>query len=114
MNNTSAHSVNDDNLTAIYSAIADPTRRELMALLVGNELSITALANHFPVSRVAITKHLLVLRDADLVREHKIGREHRFKINPQPLREAQAWLAHYERFWDEKLANLQAHIENNS
>jgi DNA-binding transcriptional ArsR family regulator len=114
MNNKTAHSVNDDNLTTIYSAIADPTRRELMDLLAGNELSITALASHFPVSRVAITKHLLVLRDANLVCERKVGREHRYQLNPQPLREAQAWLAHYNRFWDEKLANLQAHVENNS
>ncbi len=113
MNNTPTYSANEDNLTAVYSAIADPTRRELMALLANSEMNITTLASHFLVSRVAITKHLLVLRAAGLVREHKVGREHRYQLNPQPLREAQQWLAHYERFWDEKLANLQAHIENN-
>src|SRR5260370_11219989 len=82
------------SLTAVYSAIADPTRREMMELLGTHELSITALASHFPVSRVAISKHLTVLAQAGLVEERKIGREHRYQLNPAPLRQAQESLAH--------------------
>jgi DNA-binding transcriptional ArsR family regulator len=108
------HRANDNSLDAVYSAIADPTRRELMELLVARELSITALAKHFPISRVAISKHLSVLQQADLVLERKVGREHRYRLNPKPLRLAHDWLEHYEQFWDEKLANLKTQVEDNS
>jgi len=99
------------SLTAIYSAIADPTRREMLELLGTGELSITAIASHFPVSRVAISKHLAVLEQAGLVEERKVGREHRYQLNPLPLRQAHAWLAHYEHFWQEKLLTLKAQVE---
>ena len=102
----------NNNLTAVYAALADPTRRELLELLLAQEQSITALAKHFPVSRVAVSKHLDVLEKVGLVQERKVGREHRYQLNPEPLRDAYAWLAHYEQFWDEKLANLKAYVEN--
>ena len=63
----------DASLTAVYSAIADPTRREMMELLGTRELSITAIASHFPMSRVAISKHLAVLEQAGLVKDRKVG-----------------------------------------
>lgn len=109
--NRLAQQARDTSLTAIYSAVADPTRREMMELLGTRELSITALARHFPVSRVAISKHLTVLAQAGLVEERKIGREHRYQLNPAPLRQAQEWLAHYEQFWQEKLMTLKAQVE---
>lgn len=102
----------DASLTAVYSAIADPTRREMMELLGMRELSITAIASHFPVSRVAISKHLAVLEQAGLVQERKVGREHRYQLNPAPLCHAHAWLAHYEHFWQEKLMTLKAQVED--
>ncbi len=110
----SAQQTRDASLTAVYSAIADPTRREMMELLGTSELSITALAKHFPISRVAISKHLTVLAQAGLVQGRKIGREHRYQLNPAPLRQAHAWLAHYEQFWQEKLLTLKAQVENPS
>ena len=82
-----------------------------MELLGTHELSITTLARHFPVSRVAISKHLAVLAQVGLVEERKIGREHRYQLNPVPLRQAQAWLAHYEQFWQKKLMTLKAQVE---
>jgi len=110
---TLSYRANESRLTAVYNAIADPTRRELMELLATRELSITALTRHFPISRVAISKHLNVLEQAGLVQERKIGREHRYQLNPEPLREAHEWLAHYEQFWQERLQNLKAHVEEN-
>jgi DNA-binding transcriptional ArsR family regulator len=115
MESSFSHSVQraqDASLTAVYSAIADPTRREMMELLGTGELSVTAIASHFPVSRVAISKHLTVLEQAGLVEERKVGREHRYHLNPAPLRQAHAWLAHYEHFWQEKLMTLKAHVED--
>ena len=102
----------DASLTAVYSAIADPTRREMMELLGTRELSITAIASHFPMSRVAISKHLAVLEQAGLVKDRKVGREHRYQLNPVPLRQAHAWLTHYEHFWQEKLLTLKAQVED--
>lgn len=102
----------DASLTAIYGALADPTRREMMELLEAGECSITGLARHFPISRVAIGKHLLVLAQAGLVEERKVGREHRYQLNPMPLRQAHSWLAHYQQFWQEKLQALKAHVED--
>lgn len=90
----SSHKADDSVLNVVYNALADPTRRELMELLADRELSISGLAKHFPVSRVAISKHLGVLQQAGLVRERKVGREHRYQLNPRPLREAHEWLAH--------------------
>ena|SRR5579872_2684898 len=101
-----------NSLTAVYAALADPTRRELLELLLTQEQSITALAKHFPVSRVAVSKHLVVLEEAGLVQERKVGREHRYQLNPVPLRGAYDWLARYEQFWDEKLAHLKAYVED--
>lgn len=101
-----------NGLTAIYAALADPTRRELLELLQAQEQSINALSKHFPVSRVAVSKHLSVLEEAGLVQERKVGREHRYQLNPKPLRGAYDWLARYEHFWDEKLANLKAYVED--
>jgi len=109
---TSSPSANGSSLNTVYSAIADHTRRELMELLVTRELSITALTKHFPISRVAISKHLNVLQQAGLVHERKVGREHRYRLNPEPLRDAHDWLAHYEQFWTERLTNLKAYVEN--
>ncbi len=108
----SAQKAHDASLTAVYSAIADPTRREMLELLGTRELSITAIAKHFPVSRVAISKHLAVLEQAGLVEERRVGREHRYQLNPVPLHQAYAWLAHYEHFWQEKLMSLKAHVED--
>ncbi|MBV9230809.1 MAG: winged helix-turn-helix transcriptional regulator [Chloroflexi bacterium] len=110
----SSHTAHENDLDAVYNALADSTRRELMELLVAQELSITTLTKHFPISRVAVTKHLNVLQQAGLVHERKIGREHRYRLNPEPLREAHNWLAHYEQFWSEKLTNLKAYIEEDS
>jgi DNA-binding transcriptional ArsR family regulator len=112
---SSSHRVpqaNDASLTAIYGALADPTRREMMEHLETGEFSITGLAKHFPISRVAIGKHLIVLAQAGLVEERKVGREHRYHLNPTPLHQAHAWLAHYEQFWQEKLLALKAHVED--
>ena len=70
-----------------------------------------ALAERFDATRPAISQHLRVLRDADLVREAKVGRERRYRLHAAALREAHAWIARYEAFWDDRLARLGAALD---
>jgi DNA-binding transcriptional ArsR family regulator len=95
----------------VFQAIADPTRRKLLQLLVDQELPVTVISGHFPMSRTAVSKHLRILSDAGLVREQKIGRETRYRIQLEPLQELKRWLAYYERFWENKMMALQHLVE---
>lgn len=95
----------------VFQAIADPTRRELLSLLADKEMPVTAISERFPISRTAVSKHLHVLADAGLVSERKVGRETRYKLQPEPLMELKQWLSYYERFWDDKLVKLKNFVE---
>jgi DNA-binding transcriptional ArsR family regulator len=95
----------------VFQAIADPTRRRILALLAGGELPVNALAGQFHTSVSAVSQHLRVLRDAGLVRVRQAGRERLYRLDADPLREVAAWAGEYERFWDEKLGALGAHLE---
>jgi|ERR1051325_9688168 DNA-binding transcriptional ArsR family regulator len=90
----------------VFRAVADPTRRAVLELLRDAELSATELAEPFHISQPAISQHLKVLREADLVRVEKIGRHRRYKLNPAPLREIDDWIAHYRAFWSRRLEKL--------
>lgn len=96
----------------VFQAVADPTRRSLLKLLVDTEMPVTAICGHFPMSRTAVSKHLRVLAEAGLVKERKVGRETRYRLEPEPLLELKRWLAYYERFWENKLAALQRYVES--
>ena len=97
--------------TDVFQAIADPTRRKLLQLLVDRELSLKDISHHFPISRTAVSKHLNVLKDAGLVERKKVGRETRYSLEADPLKEVKRWLAYYERFWDNRLAMLRHVVE---
>jgi DNA-binding transcriptional ArsR family regulator len=96
----------------VFQAIADPTRRELLSMLAENEMSVTIISEHFPITRTAVSKHLHVLSEAGLVTTQKIGRETRYKLQPEGLKELKQWLAFYERFWDKKLSALKSFVES--
>ena len=95
----------------VFQAIADPTRRELLSLLADNEMAVKVISGHFPMSRTAVSKHLHILAEVGLVSERKVGRETRYKLQPEPLLELKQWLSYYERFWDKKLAALKHFAE---
>lgn len=95
----------------VFSAIADPTRRKLLRLLVDQEMPVTVISSHFPMSRTAVSKHLRILSDAGLVKEQKVGRETRYRLHPEPLMELKDWLSYYERFWDNKMLALKHFVE---
>src|SRR5690242_12168900 len=92
------------------AAIADPTRRELLALLAHGELAAGDLADRFPVSRPAISRHLRVLREAGLVRSRSDGRRRLYALDPTPLRELDAWLEPYRELWAQRLDALDTEI----
>ena len=96
----------------VFQAIADPTRRKLLKLLSKEEMPVTAISEHFPISRTAVSKHLRVLAEAGLVKERKAGRETRYKLEPEPLHELKDWLQYFELFWENKLSALRLFVES--
>lgn len=96
----------------VFQAIADPTRREVLKLLTVQELPISKITSHFPMSRTAITKHLHILSEAKLVSGVKIGREKVYSIQPESFTELKEWLSYYEQFWNNKLSLLKHLVED--
>lgn len=108
--------VNDsaEQLTTIFLALADPTRRTILERLTHGEASGTELAQPFSISVPAISKHLRVLEHADLILHRKDGRTHRFRLAARPMREAAAWLEHYRQFWEAQLDSLDTYLQATS
>ncbi|MEW9108348.1 ArsR/SmtB family transcription factor [Cytobacillus gottheilii] len=96
----------------VFQAIADPTRREVLRLLANEELPISKISDHFPISRTAVAKHLHILSEAQLVTGKRIGREKIYTLHPEPLTEVQQWLSYYEQFWHNKLSILKHIVES--
>lgn len=92
---------------AVFQAIADPTRRQLLMKLRNKRLSISQLAEDIPMSRNAVVKHLQQLENATLVEAEKNGREKLYSLNAEGLKEVQNWLEIFDEFWDDKLDALQ-------
>jgi|SRR5690348_2891695 len=96
---------------AAFSALADPTRRAVLDLLLRGSLPAGQIAREFPVSRPAISKHLRLLRRARLVRAHRVGRQRFFELNPGPLKFVDMWLSRYRAFWQSELSSLKRFVE---
>lgn len=97
----------------VYSAVADPTRREIIRILSeSEELPLKDLTAAFEMGRTAISKHLTVLKEAGLVSERKVGRETRYRLTPEPLQGIQDWVSFYQQFWDVRIARLKSLLED--
>ena len=97
-------------LDQVYGALADPTRREILGILAAGEVNVGSLADRFPISLNGVSKHVKVLERAGLVERTVRGREHRLRLNPEPLQEAAMWLEHYRAFWENRLEALEAFL----
>jgi DNA-binding transcriptional ArsR family regulator len=97
-------------LDHVYAAIADPTRRRILGILAEGETNVGSLADRFPISLNGVSKHVKVLEQAGLVERTVQGREHRLRLNAEPLREALMWLEHYRTFWEDRLGALEAFL----
>jgi DNA-binding transcriptional ArsR family regulator len=91
----------------VFTAISHRARREMLDLLTGAERSVNDIAARFEMSRPAVSQHLRILLDAGLVSEQRHGRERRYRLVPAGLGPVRDWIAHYERFWDDRLQRLQ-------
>jgi DNA-binding transcriptional ArsR family regulator len=96
---------------ATFQALADPTRRAVLDLLRRGSQPAGDIAQAFPISRPAISKHLKLLRRAHLVSEHREGRHRVYQLNPEPLRAVDTWLDQYRTFWKSNLTSLKSFVE---
>jgi DNA-binding transcriptional ArsR family regulator len=99
--------VGDDRIGAVFAALADPTRRQVVQALARQpDLTASRLAGELPITRQAVTKHLAALDRAGLVRGRREGREQRYTLTPAPLADAMVWMATVGAQWDERLERL--------
>jgi DNA-binding transcriptional ArsR family regulator len=95
----------------VFGAVADPTRRAILDLLKDGNLRAGEVAERFPISRPAISKHLRILREAGLVRESRSAQARIYALDPAPLVEIERWLGGYRLFWAARLHDLKRHVE---
>ncbi len=98
--------VKDSDVDRLFGALANPTRRDVLDLLLHGPRTVTEIAARFDMARPSVSEHLKVLRDCGLVSETKRGRNRYYAINPGPLHELQQWLTPYERFWRDRLISF--------
>jgi DNA-binding transcriptional ArsR family regulator len=100
------------DLNATFAALADPTRRAILARLVSGEASVTDLASPFKMSLPAVSKHLKVLERAGLIARSREAQWRPCRLDAGPLKEASDWLEHYRRFWEESFDRLEEYLRD--
>lgn len=98
----------------VFAALSNPTRRDVLDLLLDGPRPVQAIAEHFDMARPSVSEHLKVLVDAGLATETRQGRHRIYSVTPEPLRELQTWLAPYERFWRSQLTGLRNYLEKDN
>src|ERR1700726_4094239 len=101
-----------DQLSTTFAALADPTRRAILARLASGEVSVTELAEPFEMSLPAVSKHLKVLERAGLIARGREAQWRPCRLEAAPLQDAADWIEHYRRFWDESLDRLDAYLKD--
>jgi DNA-binding transcriptional ArsR family regulator len=99
-----------DQLSAVFAALADPTRRAILAELAERDATVTELTAPLPISMPAVSRHLKVLERAALISRTRSGKWRASRLEAAPLREAARWIEHYRRFWDSSFSRLDAHL----
>lgn len=101
----------EERLDSTFRALADPTRRGMLATLALGEKTVGELGEPFAMTFAGASKHVKVLEDAGLVKRRRVGRTHFISIEAKPLEDAERWLRQWERFWNVSLDRLEALIE---
>ena|SRR6187455_1447988 len=101
-----------DHLSATFAALADPTRRAILARLALGETSVTELAKPFRISAPAVSKHLKVLERAGLIARSREAQWRPARLEAGPLKDAAQWIEHYRRFWEESLDRLETYLKS--
>ncbi|MDA0306536.1 MAG: metalloregulator ArsR/SmtB family transcription factor [Proteobacteria bacterium] len=99
-------------MDATFRALADPTRRAILARLSKGQASVGELAEPFEMSLPAVSKHLKVLEGAELITRHRDGRVSRMEFNPDAMMGAVDWITHYKKFWESQLDKLARFLED--
>jgi DNA-binding transcriptional ArsR family regulator len=102
----------DKQLTSVFAALADPTRRAIIERLALGEASAGQLAEPFGISKPAISKHLKVLENANLIVRKKDAQWHRFQLQSDSLKVASDWIDRYQKFWEDQLDALSDYLNN--
>jgi DNA-binding transcriptional ArsR family regulator len=105
-----ASSLPPDHLDAVFSALADPTRRAIVAQLAQGEISVKELSLPHRISGPAVTKHLKVLQNAGLVARSKRAQQRPCRLMPKPLKEATDWMEQYRALWEARLDRLEDYL----
>ena len=100
-----------DQLSLIFGALADPTRRAILARLTEGEATVTELAEPFAISLPAISRHLKVLETAGLISRSRSAQWRSSRLEAAPFKEASAYMERYRRFWDSSLDRLEEHLK---
>jgi DNA-binding transcriptional ArsR family regulator len=111
MQPTGYERVSPDPLDATFMALADPTRRAILARLAAGDASVTELAEPFAMSQPAISKHLKVLERAGLISRGKVAQRRPRRLEARPLAEATAWLERYREFWEANFQRLDGLLD---
>lgn len=101
-----------DQLSTVFAALADPTRRAILARLADGPATVNELAEPFPISLQAISKHLKVLENAGLIAQAVDAQRRPRSLDPEPLREVAEWMRLYRRFWDERYTRLDTYLQD--
>jgi DNA-binding transcriptional ArsR family regulator len=101
----------EDLMDAVFTALADSTRRGMIARLSKGPATIGELGRPFAITKPAVTKHVKVLERAGLIAREKDGRVHRCKLNPAPMERAEGWIEKHRKFWETSLGNLARYLE---
>jgi DNA-binding transcriptional ArsR family regulator len=96
----------------VFQAIADPTRRDILLLLAGQAMTPNTLAEHFDSSRQAVSKHIRILVECQLVRQKQNGREIHYQLNPQKMKEVDRWLEPFRKIWEGRFNQLDLVLKN--
>ena len=99
---------------SVFGAIADPTRRAILGVLSEGELGAGELAERFPISRPAVSRHVRILKKAGLVRARVDSQRRVYSLNPSALQEVDQWLAPYRLFWSSRMVDLKTYVESNN
>jgi len=102
--------VTPDRLSSTFAALADPTRRAILARLISGEASVTDLAEPFDISMPAVSKHLKVLERAGLIARGREAQWRPCRLDANPLKDVADWVAHYRRFWTESFDRLDDYL----
>lgn len=96
----------------VFQAIADPTRRAILALLALQAMTPNAIADQFDISRQAVSKHIRILNECQLIKQEHAGREIYYHFNPKKLKEVDKWLQQFRQVWDDRFNQLDLVLKN--